>query len=63
MNITHSDAIDLLERIEAGAKDKNLLGVIMPNGKPLGECTGAYVAQLGRQLEELGSRLARAGVQ
>jgi hypothetical protein len=62
MTLTRSEATELVARIEAGAKAKNLLGVIMPNGKPSRECTGEYVGRLGRSLEELGHMLERAGV-
>jgi hypothetical protein len=33
------------------------LGVIMPNGKPLKDCTGEYFGQLGQAMQELGFRL------
>jgi hypothetical protein len=57
MNVTRSEASKLLARIEAGAQEGNLLGVIMPNGKPLRECTGEYVGQVGQAMQELGFRL------
>ena len=38
------------------AKQENLLGVIMPNGKPLKDCTGEYLGQIGQAMQELGFR-------
>ena len=55
-SITASEAKLLMARMDAGAKEGRLLGVIMPNGKPLGDCTGEYVRQLGAAMEELGER-------
>jgi hypothetical protein len=58
LTITLSEAKELIARTEAEAKRANLLGVIMPNGKPLKDCTGEYLAQLGRAMQELGYRLS-----
>jgi hypothetical protein len=55
--ITLSEAKDLIARTEAGAKEGNLFGVIMPNGKPLKDCTGEYLHQLGQAMQELGFRM------
>jgi hypothetical protein len=44
MTITMSEAKALIARTEAAAKQENLLGVIMPNGKPLKDCTGSISA-------------------
>jgi hypothetical protein len=52
MNITLSEAIELTSRFEAGYREGNLLGVIMPNGKPFGECTGEYVGQIAQAMQE-----------
>jgi hypothetical protein len=50
MTITMSEAKALIARTEAAAKQANLLGVIMPNGKPLKDCTGEYLgARSGRR--------------
>jgi hypothetical protein len=57
VTITLSEAKELIARTEAGAKQENLLGVIMPNGKPLKDCTGEYLGQLGQAMQELGFRL------
>jgi hypothetical protein len=57
LTITLSDAKELIARTEAEAKRANLLGVIMPNGKPLKDCTGEYLGQLGQAMKELGFRL------
>ena len=57
LTITLSEAKELMARTEAGAKKGNLLGVIMPNGKPMGDCTGEYIDQLGQAMQELGFRL------
>jgi hypothetical protein len=45
LTITLSEAKELIARTEAEAKRANLLGVIMPNGKPLKDCTGEYLGQ------------------
>jgi hypothetical protein len=58
MNITLSEAIQLTARLEAGYQERNLLGVIMPNGKPLAKCTREDLRQLVRAMEELGLALA-----
>jgi hypothetical protein len=47
VTITLSEAKALIVRTEAAARQENLLGVIMPNGKPLKDCTGEYLGQLG----------------
>jgi hypothetical protein len=57
LTITLSEAKELIARTEAEAKRANLLGVIMPNGKPLKDCTGEYLGQLGKAMHELGFRL------
>jgi hypothetical protein len=57
VTITLSEAKELIARTEAGAKQENLLGVIMPNGKPLKDCTREYLGQLGQAMQELGFRL------
>jgi hypothetical protein len=57
MTITLSEAKELIARTEAGAKQENLLGVIMPNGKRLKDCAGEYLGQLGQAMQELGFRL------
>jgi hypothetical protein len=57
VTITLSEAKELIARTEAGAKQENLLGVIMPNGKRLKDCTGEYLGQLGRAMQDLGFRL------
>jgi hypothetical protein len=60
MNITLSEAIQLTARLEAGYQERNLLGAIMPNGKPLAKCTGEDIRQLVRAMEEFGFRLDQA---
>jgi hypothetical protein len=57
LTLTLSEAKELIARTEAEAKRANLLGVIMPNGKPLKDCTGEYLGQLGQAMQELGFRL------
>jgi len=57
LTITLSEARELVARTKAEAKRANLLGVIMPNGKPLKDCTGEYLGQLGQAMQELGFRL------
>jgi hypothetical protein len=57
VTITMSEAKAQIARTEAAAKHENLLGVIMPNGKPLKDCTGEYLGQLGQAMQELGFRL------
>ena len=57
VTITVSEAKALIARTEAAAKQANLLGVIMPNGKPLKDCMGQYLGQLGHAMQELGFRL------
>jgi hypothetical protein len=57
LTITLSEAKELIARTEAEAKRANLLGVIMPNGKPLKDCTREYLNQLGQAMQELGYRL------
>ena len=57
MTITMSEAKALIARTEAPAKQENLLGVIMPNGKRLKDCTGEYLCQLGQAMQELGFQL------
>jgi hypothetical protein len=57
VTITMSEAKALIARTEAAAKQENLLGVMMPNGKPLKDCTGEYLGQLGQAMQELGFRL------
>ena len=44
--ITLSEAKELIARTKVAAEDGNLLGMIMPNGLPLGECTGEYLRAL-----------------
>ena len=56
VTITESEARALIARTEAAAKQENLLGVIMPNGKPLKDCTGEYLGQIGQAMQELGFR-------
>jgi hypothetical protein len=57
LTITLSEAKELIARTEAEARRANLLGVIMPNGKPLKDCTGEYLGELGAAMQELGLRL------
>ena len=57
LTLTLSEAKELIARTEAEAKRANLLGVIMPNGKPLKDCTGEYLGQLGQAMQELEFRL------
>jgi hypothetical protein len=57
LTLTLSEAKELIARTEAEAKRANLLGVIMPNGKLLKDCTGEYLGQLGQAMQELGFRL------
>jgi hypothetical protein len=57
LTITMSEAKALIARTEAAAKQDNLLGVIMPNGKPLKDCTGEYLGQVGQAMRDLGFRL------
>jgi hypothetical protein len=54
LTVTLSEAKALIARTEAEAKQENLLGVIMPNGKRLKDCTGEYLGQLGQAMQELG---------
>jgi hypothetical protein len=58
LTITLSEATNLLARTKAEAENGKLLGVIMPNGKRLRDCTGEYLTQLGRAMQELGYRLS-----
>ena len=57
VTITMSEARALIARTEAAAKQANLLGLIMPNGKRLKDCTGEYLCQLGQAMQELGFQL------
>jgi hypothetical protein len=41
------------------AEGKPLLDMIMPNGKPLRDCTGTYIGKLGRDLAKAGKKLIR----
>jgi hypothetical protein len=60
ITLSESEAIELTSRFKAGYREGNLLGVIMPNGKRFGECTGEYVGQIAQAMQELGSGLDRA---
>jgi hypothetical protein len=51
--LTLSEATDLIARTKVAAKEGNLLGVIQPNGKPLGECTREDLDQFGQAMQEL----------
>ena len=44
-----------VEEVKIALKD-SLLEWIMPNGKPLGECTGVYCAQRGGWLAKVGAK-------
>ena len=50
ITLSEAEAIELTSRFDAGYREGNLLGVIMPNGKPFGECTGEYVGQIAQAM-------------
>jgi hypothetical protein len=54
LQITELEAKLLIARTKAAEKEGRLLDVIMPNGKPMKDCTGAYIAQLAEAMTELG---------
>jgi hypothetical protein len=54
MKITRSEASELIARLNAAAEEGRLLDVVMPNGKPLGECTGEEISQFARAMDNLG---------
>jgi hypothetical protein len=61
MKITRSEASELIARLDAAARGEGrMLDLIMPNGKPLGECTCEYVGQVGKAMQDLGNRLPPA---
>jgi hypothetical protein len=57
LTITLSEATNLIARTKAEAENGNLLGVIMPSGKRLRDCTGEYLSQLGQEMQKLGFQL------
>jgi hypothetical protein len=54
MKITRSEASELIARLNAAADEGRMLDVMMPNGKPLGECTGEEISQFARAMDDLG---------
>lgn len=54
MRITRSEASELIARLDAAAEEGRMLDVVMPNGKPLGECTGEEISEFARAVDGLG---------
>ena len=54
LQISLNEASQFIARIEAAKEEGRLLNVIMPNGKPLGDCTKEYLQQIAEALTELG---------
>jgi hypothetical protein len=54
LQITELEATQLIARIKAAKEKGRFLDIIMPNGKPLRDCTKEYVGQIGKAMTELG---------
>jgi hypothetical protein len=57
LQITELEATQLIARIKAAKEQRRLLDVVMPNGKPLGDCTREEVQQIGEAMTELGHQM------
>jgi hypothetical protein len=54
LQITKQEAVLLIARKKAALAEGRLLDIIMPNGKRLRDCTGAYIEQIAQAMNELG---------
>jgi hypothetical protein len=61
VELTTEEAINLASRMEAAAAGaESFLDIVMPNGKRLAECSGEYVTEVGRVLQNACEAVATA---
>ena len=53
------EALALMARIEIAAKEGNMLSLMMPNGKPLGDCTRKDLTEISQAIQDAGLELDR----
>jgi hypothetical protein len=59
LRISTVEAFALHDRIDIEAKEGNMLSVMMPNGKPLRDCTRKDLIEIAQAIEDAGSELDR----
>jgi hypothetical protein len=62
LRISPIEALALMARIDIAAKERNMLSLMMPNGKPLGDCTRKDLTEIARAIEDAGPELDRLKV-
>jgi hypothetical protein len=59
LRISAFEALDLVARTDIAVKEGNMLSLMMPNGKPLRDCTRKDLTEIARAIEDAGSELDR----
>ena len=59
LRISAVEAFAFMARVDAAAKEGNMLNLMMPNGKLLGECTRKDLLEIAKAIEDAAPELDR----